>query len=198
MSDYPSNELDKLFREGSEKYDFQYNPKAWEQMETLLDKADRRRRLLIWWLSGVGLFILIFSCWFVFQKGTPESPAHHPVPSHVAPKNPPVVVQKHKEHPHPDSNPMDHRKPSALQPPFASPTPAPKNTFASPELSNTRPTDLQKTDMPDQIPPPPREEVSIIPPNTDTALATNLRLPALTIFVLRQNKTMAYLSGLLT
>lgn len=57
MSELSPKELDKLLQDGSEQYNFDYNPEAWKQMENLLDK-DRRRRLIWWWFWGAGLVLL--------------------------------------------------------------------------------------------------------------------------------------------
>ena len=57
MSEMSPRELDKLFQQGSEQYDFEYNAQAWVQMEALLDKKKRRR--FIWWWFGAGLALLI-------------------------------------------------------------------------------------------------------------------------------------------
>ncbi len=71
MSDKSPKKLDKLFRKGSEQYDFGYNAEAWEQMESLLDKDDRRRFFIWWWLGGLGVLLLAGSIWF-FGKETTE------------------------------------------------------------------------------------------------------------------------------
>ncbi len=62
MSDKSPKKLDKLFRKGSEQYDFGYNAEAWQQMESLLDKDDRRR-FFWWWFGGAGL-LLVGAVWF--------------------------------------------------------------------------------------------------------------------------------------
>ncbi len=60
MSDWTPEDVDALFQEGSEEHEFEYNEAAWGQMENLLERRDRRRRLM-WWLVGttVSLFLLI-------------------------------------------------------------------------------------------------------------------------------------------
>jgi len=63
MSELSPKELDKLLQDGSEQYDFEYNPEAWTQMEALLDK-DRRRRLIWWWLRGAGILLLAVAIGF--------------------------------------------------------------------------------------------------------------------------------------
>ncbi len=46
MADWPSDkELEDIYRKGSERHDFQYSEKAWNDMETLLDDKKRKRRL---------------------------------------------------------------------------------------------------------------------------------------------------------
>lgn len=57
MANLSPKEIDKIFREGSEQYNFEYNEAAWEHMEGLLEEEDRRR--LLWWILG-GLSVLLF------------------------------------------------------------------------------------------------------------------------------------------
>ncbi|MEM6726145.1 MAG: hypothetical protein AAF598_19030 [Bacteroidota bacterium] len=57
MSDLEKHELDQLFQQGVEQYDFAFNKEAWEDMEQLLDK-DKRRRILLWVLLG-GLLLVV-------------------------------------------------------------------------------------------------------------------------------------------
>ena len=73
MPEWPNSEMDKLFQEGSEQYDFEYNPEAWQQMDNLLNQQERRRRAL-WWIFGslfIALFFVLFS-FFFFVKNAPE------------------------------------------------------------------------------------------------------------------------------
>lgn len=60
MSEKNPERLDQLFQKGSEHYDFEYNPEAWQQMESLLDKDKRRRRILWWWRAGILFLLLAF------------------------------------------------------------------------------------------------------------------------------------------
>ena len=55
MPELSKHELDKLFQQGAGKYDFDYNPVAWEQMSRMLDR--KRRRLVIWWIVGIAIFL---------------------------------------------------------------------------------------------------------------------------------------------
>lgn len=59
MSDWPTQNMDQLFREGSERHDFEYNPAAWQQMDQLLDEQESRRKWLLWFWLGIGLFVLL-------------------------------------------------------------------------------------------------------------------------------------------
>ncbi len=44
MAKWPSDkELEEIYRKGSEQHDFQYDPRAWDQMKKLLDQQKRRR-----------------------------------------------------------------------------------------------------------------------------------------------------------
>lgn len=77
MSDWPKEELDKLFQQGAEGFNFHYNPGAWKKMEKLLDK-ERRRWLIIWWFTGISLLLLgicIFLTGTIYQesKALPSS-----------------------------------------------------------------------------------------------------------------------------
>ncbi|MEO1257323.1 MAG: porin family protein [Bacteroidota bacterium] len=59
MPELSPNEMDKLFQEGSEQYDFEYQPAAWEQMDALLDQQERRRRGWWWFWGGLSAVLLI-------------------------------------------------------------------------------------------------------------------------------------------
>ncbi|MCO6477818.1 MAG: hypothetical protein J5I94_14405 [Phaeodactylibacter sp.] len=65
MPELSKHELDKLFRKGAERYDFEYNPGAWEQMSAMLERS-RRRRALFWWLAGLGMLLLLGGLAFYF------------------------------------------------------------------------------------------------------------------------------------
>lgn len=69
MSKGSEKDIDKLFQLGSEEYDFEYDPEAWQDMEHLLDQKERRRRWLWWWLSGVSLVGLGIVVFFIFSNG---------------------------------------------------------------------------------------------------------------------------------
>lgn len=66
MSDWTPEDVDALFQEGSEGHEFEYNEAAWGQMENLLERRDRRRRL-IWWIIGAStsflLFVFAYTIW---------------------------------------------------------------------------------------------------------------------------------------
>ena len=70
MPELSPNEMDKLFQEGSEQYDFTYQPGAWEQMDALLDQQERRRRGWWWFWGGLAALILItaFSTFFLLNN----------------------------------------------------------------------------------------------------------------------------------
>ncbi len=59
MDEINKEQLDALFQEGSERYDFTYREDAWDAMDEMLDKQDneRKRRFIGWWLV-VGLAAL--------------------------------------------------------------------------------------------------------------------------------------------
>lgn len=52
MDDFTEKNIDALFQEGSEQYDFTYREDAWASMDEMLDKQDKKRsyRLIGWWL----------------------------------------------------------------------------------------------------------------------------------------------------
>jgi hypothetical protein len=88
MSEKDPKRLDQLFQHGSEQYDFEYNPEAWEQMESLLDK-DKRRRRIIWWWGALFLLLATASVvWFLNQKEG-EIPDQHSIENatEVAPQD---------------------------------------------------------------------------------------------------------------
>lgn len=59
MDDYNQEELDALFQEGSERYDFTYREDAWASMDGMLEGQEKKRkkRLFGWWIV-VGLAAL--------------------------------------------------------------------------------------------------------------------------------------------
>lgn len=88
MPDLPKEELDKVFREGADQYDFPFKPEAWEHMESLLDRDRRRSRLLWWWLGVLGLLLLSFGLGgYFFWGATPEGSMPEQVLKH-SPENP--------------------------------------------------------------------------------------------------------------
>jgi hypothetical protein len=44
-----NNKLDDLAKEAARRYSKPFNEAAWSQMESKLDKEDKRRRIIIWW-----------------------------------------------------------------------------------------------------------------------------------------------------
>jgi hypothetical protein len=64
MSEKDPKKLDQLFQQGSEHYDFEYNPEAWQRMETLLDKDKRKRRFIWWWWGALLLFVPAGALWW--------------------------------------------------------------------------------------------------------------------------------------
>ncbi|MEE9371558.1 MAG: hypothetical protein V3V00_00740 [Saprospiraceae bacterium] len=51
------DELERLFQQGAERYDIDYDPQAWNLMEILLDK--RRKKILIYFGLGAMFFLAI-------------------------------------------------------------------------------------------------------------------------------------------
>lgn len=84
MSELSPKELDKLLQDGSEQYDFEYNPEAWAQMETLLDK-DRRRRLFWWWFLGAGVLLLAVAIGFWWKMDSEKMISQSTAQTHEQP-----------------------------------------------------------------------------------------------------------------
>jgi hypothetical protein len=57
------DELEKIFKQGTENAKFEYDPAAWTQMESLLDKDKKKRSIIIWTstllLTAIGLSLLL-------------------------------------------------------------------------------------------------------------------------------------------
>jgi len=96
MPEFSNRDLDKLFQHGAKRYDFEFKPEAWEQMEALLQR-ERRRRLLWWWFAGILLLLLLlaFWHWHTSPGKSPASPAHieelhpeRPAPADFIPEKP--------------------------------------------------------------------------------------------------------------
>ncbi|MCB0835535.1 MAG: hypothetical protein KDD99_02650 [Bacteroidetes bacterium] len=68
MPDKPKYQLDDLFQQGAENYDFEYNSQAWENMEEMLDRDDRKRRMFIWLFVGLGMILLFGGIYAFYQK----------------------------------------------------------------------------------------------------------------------------------
>lgn len=83
MSEKDPKRLDQLFQQGSEQYDFEYKPEAWEEMESLLDK-DKRRRRMLWWWWGLLFLLLSVSIWW-FLAGRITSPERQVVKERAMP-----------------------------------------------------------------------------------------------------------------
>jgi len=93
MSELSPKELDKLLQDGSEQYDFEYNPEAWVQMEALLHK-DRRRRLFWWWFLGAGVLLLAVAIGFWWKMDSENMISQPAAPTHQQP-----AVQNQKTEP---------------------------------------------------------------------------------------------------
>lgn len=71
MAKMSPKDLDKIFQEGSEQYDFEYNEDAWAHMEGLLEKDDRRR-FLWWWFAGIAALSLFGLMYFILSSSDSE------------------------------------------------------------------------------------------------------------------------------
>lgn len=73
MSDWTPKEIDKLFQDGSEKYEFEYNEAAWGKMEVLLDDQERKKKHLLWWLLGGLLGVLLIGSIYFLKDEKQEA-----------------------------------------------------------------------------------------------------------------------------
>jgi len=65
------NNSDKEMRDKLQNMEFPYDPKAWAQMETMLNEKTQPKRFFWWWFSGVaaGLFIAALLGYRQFERG---------------------------------------------------------------------------------------------------------------------------------
>lgn len=63
MPELDDDKTDKLFQVGASRYDFDYNPTAWDQMEKMLDADELRRQRLKWLLLAGGVLFLLLIAW---------------------------------------------------------------------------------------------------------------------------------------
>lgn len=74
MHNLDSNDMDELFREGAEQYEFSYNPYAWAMMEEKLDQHHKRRHL--WYLLAALILMLASTlAWYSYSRGSSAHPA---------------------------------------------------------------------------------------------------------------------------
>jgi len=73
MPDWTDKDTDKLFQDGAEQFDFEFNPAAWAQMEKKLDREKRRRLFWWWWPAGFGVIMLAVIAFMLNRKNlTPQ------------------------------------------------------------------------------------------------------------------------------
>ena len=90
MPELDDKTTDELFQVGAGRHDFEYEPAAWEQMETLLERDDRLRR---WrWIGGILLAAALLVGSFAYFGGARDLPEEIPAGSIVA--NPPATNNK--------------------------------------------------------------------------------------------------------
>ncbi len=73
MDKFNNKDLDALFQEGSERYDFTYREDAWASMNEMLDDREKKRNrgVVGWWLlAGIAVMVGIFG---VKQYGANQS-----------------------------------------------------------------------------------------------------------------------------
>ena len=69
MDNLSEHNFDDLFREGSEKVEFEYREDAWAALDERLEEKDRKRRLL-WILLGLALSTLLIGAIFYYSNKT--------------------------------------------------------------------------------------------------------------------------------
>lgn len=84
MASWPDhNDIEEIFKKGTQRHEFQYDPHAWEKMEGLLDRQKRKK--FLFWFMGIssalligafGLFLLIPSNDAFVNQGTQEVVEH--------------------------------------------------------------------------------------------------------------------------
>lgn len=72
MPHLSKQDLDSIFREGAQSQEFEYNEAAWLQLESRLDKQDRKRRLIIWFSVMLGFFVTGFILAFILKDNSQE------------------------------------------------------------------------------------------------------------------------------
>lgn len=77
MSKIPKKDIDRIFRDGSDRYDFPFNQEAWEKMGVMLDR-EKRRRALIWRTAGILLFLLLILLFFWLKPSHSSPPSETP------------------------------------------------------------------------------------------------------------------------
>jgi hypothetical protein len=92
MHNLDPKDMDVLFREGADQHEFTYNPDAWAMMEEKLDKKDRRKYLLWFFLS----FLLVGAVGTFFSINTSEqtSPLATASGIEIVNENPQAVVKE--------------------------------------------------------------------------------------------------------
>jgi len=70
MDNLSQDNFDDLFRESSEKVDFEYREDAWTALDGMLEEKEKKRRWL-WILLGISLSTFLVVGLFYFSKDTP-------------------------------------------------------------------------------------------------------------------------------
>jgi hypothetical protein len=84
MDNLSEHKFDDLFREGSEKVEFEYREDAWAALDERLDEKERKRRLL-WILLGLALStIVIGSMFYYFNNPQNGASKNAPIQENVA------------------------------------------------------------------------------------------------------------------
>ncbi|HHB79283.1 MAG TPA: hypothetical protein ENK85_08630 [Saprospiraceae bacterium] len=136
----PDNkDIDKLFQQGVERYDFEYNPDAWAEMEVLLDE-DKRKRRFLWWFGGFLGVAIVLGLFVFFNPSTDKTgvipETNDTITKHI-PDSPKAPIQNIKNNSTPTQN-----RPTAIQPAEAEKNVTPSSAKAK-IFSNKKIQDLQ-------------------------------------------------------
>ena len=84
MDNLSEHKFDDLFREGSEKVEFEYREDAWAALDERLEEKERKRRLL-WIFTGIALSTLVIGSMFYFLNKTQDVQSEeNPIEENVA------------------------------------------------------------------------------------------------------------------
>ena len=143
MSDWTPEDVDALFQEGSEGYEFEYNEAAWGQMENLLERRDRRRRL-IWWIFGATMSLLVLVSAYVIWGDSKVSNTDKLMESTIINQAIPLNEEETLETTSPKHNNQTTSPNTEITPIAVAKESLKKEATINPEKSNTQVTSIEK------------------------------------------------------